>query len=68
LADKQISNITKFVEGGGGLVMTYATSLYDKNGKIRSNFAPGNLARIKHHDPDFSLSEKMSANLNFGSG
>ena len=68
LSDKQISNITKFVEGGGGLVMTYATSLYDENGNRLADFALGNLARIKYHEPDYTLTEKMSANLNFGSG
>jgi hypothetical protein len=68
LTDKQVTNITKFVEDGGGLVMTYATSLYEGNGKKRSDFALGNLARIKYHNPDFQMSEKMSKNLNFGSG
>ena len=68
LTDTQTANITRFVEGGGGLVMTYATSLYDENGKKRSDFALGNLAGIKYHPPDSALTEKMSANLNFGSG
>lgn len=68
LTDKQITNITKFVENGGGLVMTCATSLYDENGKKRSDFALGNLARIKYHNPDYQMYEKMAKNLNFGSG
>ena len=68
LTDKQIANIIKFVENGGGLVMTYATSLYDENGKKRSDFALGNLARIKYHTPDDQMLEKISKNLNFGSG
>jgi hypothetical protein len=68
LTDKQIANITKFVENGGGLVMTYATSLYDENGEKRSDFALGNLARIKYHPPDYQMSEKISKNLTFGSG
>jgi len=32
LTENQISNIMMFVENGGGLVMTYATSLYDEDG------------------------------------
>jgi len=68
LTESQISNIMMFVENGGGLVMTYATSLYDEDGIRRPDFALGNLARIKYQNTDYALSEKMSANLNFGSG
>jgi hypothetical protein len=68
LSDKQIKNITKFVENGGGLVMTYATSLYDENGIKRTDFALADLAKIKYHKPDNILSEKIARNLNFGSG
>ena len=67
LSDKQVKNITRFVENGGGLVMTYATSLFDESGKKRSDFALGHLAKIKYHHPQKELSEKIAANLSFGS-
>ena len=67
LTDKQLANITRFVENGGGLVMTYATSLYDEHGEKRSDFAFGNLAKIRYHKPDERLSEKVAENLAFGS-
>lgn len=68
LTDKQINNITKFVEEGGGLIMTYATSLYDEKGIRRSDFALGNLAKIKYHMPDAEMSDRISKFTNFGSG
>jgi hypothetical protein len=68
LTEKQVSNISKFVENGGGLILTYATSLYDEKGNKRTDFALGNLAGIKYHEPDFLISERISRNLNFGSG
>ena len=67
LSDEQIANIKKFVRKGGGLVMTYATSLYDKNGKKRPDFALGELAKIQYIEPDRKMSEKMAENLTFGS-
>jgi uncharacterized membrane protein len=68
LTDKQVTNITRFVENGGGLVMTYATSLYDENGNKRSDFALGNLAKVRYLSPDEKMTEKIGRNLNFGSG
>ena len=67
LTDKQMANITRFVADGGGLVMTYATSLYDEHGEKRSDFALGDLIKIRYHKPDERLSEKVSENLAFGS-
>lgn len=66
LSDTQAENIENFVKNGGGLVMTYATSLYDEYGKKRSDFSLGKLARIQYLKPDKKMSEKMQENLAFG--
>jgi hypothetical protein len=54
LSEKQIKNIANFVENGGGLVMTYSTSLHDENGSKRTDFALGGLSKIRY----FKLDEK----------
>ena len=66
LSDTQAENVKTFVENGGGLIMTYATSLYDEDGKRRSDFSLGELAKIQYLKPDKKISEKMSENLSFG--
>ena len=61
LTDKQIANISRFVENGGGLVMTYATSLHDANGMKRPDFALGELAKIRYSGADEIIAKKMSS-------
>jgi hypothetical protein len=67
LTDKQMANIKKFVAGGGGLVMTYATSLYDEHGNKRLDFSLGEIAKIRYHKPDESYTEKVAESFAFGS-
>ena len=43
LSDEQCGHLRKFVENGGSLVATYETSLYDKEGKRRSDFGLADL-------------------------
>ncbi len=38
LSDKQCAQLRAFVEGGGGLVATHETSLYDESGRRRKDF------------------------------
>ena len=38
LSNRQCEQISAFVHGGGGIVATYETSLYDEGGKIRGDF------------------------------
>jgi len=38
LSDEQCGQLKKFVEDGGSIVATFETSLYDRNGKRRSDF------------------------------
>lgn len=66
LSDKQVENITRFVEEGGGLVMTYATSLYNEKGERRTDFALGSLAKIRYKKPDEGLSVKISKHQTYG--
>src|SRR5215471_6431501 len=38
LSSEQCGQIRRFVEGGGSILATYQTSLYDENGEPRSDF------------------------------
>ncbi len=38
LSDAQCAQLRAFVDGGGSLVATFETSLYDEEGRPRSNF------------------------------
>ena len=67
LTPKQIANIQRFVENGGGLVMTYATSLYDEHGNKLPDFGLGEIAKIRYHKPDERYSKKVAENFAFGS-
>ncbi|MFC2077065.1 beta-galactosidase trimerization domain-containing protein [candidate division KSB1 bacterium] len=66
LTDSQIAAVEEFVKKGGGLVMTYGTSLYDENSERRSDFALGELARVRHAQPDEELRRRIDQNLSFG--
>ena len=48
LTNDQVRNITNYVGNGGGLVMTWETSLYDAGGEKLDDFALGRLAGIRH--------------------
>jgi hypothetical protein len=67
MTDKQIKNIKTFVDNGGGLVMTYATYFYDEQGNKRTDFALGDIARIKYNKPDEHYNQKVSEGFAFGS-
>lgn len=43
LSDAQCAQLREFVEGGGSLLATFETSLYDEEGKLRSNFGLSDL-------------------------
>jgi len=68
LSADQLAGIKQFVAAGGGLVMTYATSLYNPDGTRRKDFALGELARIRHASPDDAKRDKMESTLAMGSG
>jgi len=68
LSEAQLSGIEQFVAGGGGLVMTYATSLYNEDGTRRQDFALGSLARVRAARPDDATRDKMESTLAMGNG
>jgi hypothetical protein len=68
LSEEQLAGIEQFVAAGGGLVMTYATSLYDEDGTRRQDFALGALAKVRAVKPDDATRDKMEATLAMGNG
>ena len=50
LSDNQIRNLKQFVSDGGGLIASYSTSLYDKDGKRNASFSLGDLLKVKSID------------------
>ena len=56
LTDAQIAGIRRFVEGGGGLFATGETSLYNKSGVPRSDYALGDLFGAHQEKQDKSNS------------
>lgn len=46
LSDKQCDQLTRFADNGGSLMATFETSLYDENGKRRSDFGLSDLFGI----------------------
>jgi hypothetical protein len=48
LSDAQCDQLRKFVERGGSLVATFETSLYNEEGKPRSNFALADLFGVSY--------------------
>lgn len=48
LSDKQCEQLRQFVQRGGSLVATYESSLYDEEGKPRSNFGLSDLFAVSY--------------------
>jgi Hypothetical glycosyl hydrolase 6 len=48
LSDVQCDQLRKFVSGGGSLLATFETSLYDEEGKARTNFGLSDLFGVSY--------------------
>jgi len=59
LSEQRIKNIKEYVRKGGGLIVAYATSLYDAAGKRRESFALEEMTGVKPSIPDEALKDKM---------
>ncbi len=66
LSDRQAGTIAKFVEDGGGLVLTYGASRFRPDLTERPDFALAALAGIRAVHPNAALEEKISSNLHLG--
>ncbi|HZG26342.1 MAG TPA: alpha-amylase family protein [Chitinophagaceae bacterium] len=49
LSDAQCDQLRKFVEGGGSLLATFESSLYDENGKQRSDFGLADVFGVSYN-------------------
>ena len=47
MSDAELETVRRFVENGGGLVATYATSAYDEQGRPRETFGLGDVFHAK---------------------
>ena len=47
LTEQQIKNVKQFVSEGGGLIVSYATSLYNKDGKRNTSFDLQELLKVR---------------------
>ena len=56
LTEQQVKNIKQFVSEGGGLIASYATSLYNKNGERNKSFDLEDLLKVRAID----LPEELS--------
>src|SRR5258706_6741013 len=55
LSDLQCDQLRKFVQAGGSLVATLETSLYDEDGKQRSDFGLSDVFGVSYIHPDHRL-------------
>jgi hypothetical protein len=62
VSDSQVKNLQNFVKNGGGLILSYATGLYDENGDKRSTFALGSLAGVEYLNPDEETKKMIAQN------
>lgn len=49
LDDDQVAAVERFVAGGGGLIASLDSSLFDEFGNARSNFALARVLGVEHH-------------------
>jgi len=61
LSPERVANLTKFVRTGGGLVVSYGTSLFDADGKRRQRFGLEQLVRVAPVEPTGELKEALAS-------
>jgi type 1 glutamine amidotransferase len=61
LSEKRIQNIKAFVREGGGLVASYASSLFDASGNRQRRFALEELVRAAPIEPAGELAETLTS-------
>jgi len=59
LSAQRIKNIKDYVQNGGKLILSYATSLYDENGKRNETFGLDEIIGVKSLSPNKMLRDKM---------
>lgn len=65
LSDRQVEAIRGYVHGGGGLVATCETSLFDELGHARSNFALADLFGVDYEGRPTAPTKRPELDVNF---
>ena len=65
LDDSQVAAVEQFVAGGGGLVASLDTSLFDEFGSPRPNFALGQVLGVEHRGPIEVSGGREELDVNF---
>jgi len=61
LTPQRLANIQSYVERGGGLVASYATSLYGPTGERLERFALEDLLRVRPAHPEGALADTLTS-------
>ncbi len=59
ISAQRIENIKNYVKNGGGLIVSYATSLYDSSGVIQDHFGLQDLIQVKPADKTIELTKEI---------
>jgi hypothetical protein len=59
LSEQRIENLKEYVNNGGGLIVAYATSLYDAEGNRRLSFGLEEMIGVKPLQPSKELKDQM---------
>ncbi len=63
LSDEQLAHVRRFVDGGGSVIATSESTLYDVDGEARSDFALADLFGVHRQSGSHGAEDTISGNL-----